>query len=500
VRLIEGLILVALLLALLANFLPKRGCWRWLAFLPGVAALFVLFHLAIEGYRWQMIPGYGLAAVVCLGMMRGVLPADALPGGRVSLGHRTARILGFGIGLLVLALTAALTSVLPVFSLPEPTGSHAVGTQYQYWIDETRPDDYITDPGDFREVSVQIWYPAEVTGQEETIRYMRQDAARDLTRSQGLPGFLLDHVALVRTHAYLGADVAQTGAPFPVITYSTSGLMSSHMTLFEELASHGYIVVCIGHPYWNPFMYGAGGEILPFDGQNEQYLAWWEEADSAAVERAKTQVTVARTTVAQQNAFVRLNRQRPIAVADLRTWAGDVGFVLDQLEMMNQGSGFLAGALDLEHIGIMGFSKGGAAAGQFCVTDERCKAGINLTGFMYGDIVDVGLDTPFMFISEEELWCPDCYVNDLFYKRAESDVYQLKIRGARHTSFGDICLWGRLLQLSSEEPAIEGKRMTHIQNVYSLAFFDRHLKRKEVSLLDGPSADYPEVAFSLHHP
>ncbi|MBN1318225.1 MAG: hypothetical protein JXA42_22280 [Anaerolineales bacterium] len=48
--------------------------------------------------------------------------------------------------------------------------------------------------------------------------------------------------------ASLGADVAQTRNPFPVITYSTSGLMSAHMTLFEELASHGYVIVCIGHP------------------------------------------------------------------------------------------------------------------------------------------------------------------------------------------------------------------------------------------------------------
>jgi hypothetical protein len=130
--------------------------------------------------------------------------------------------------------------------------------------------------------------------------------------------------------------------------------------------------------------------------------------------------------------------------------------VLDELNMMNQGAGVLAGALDLEHVGIMGLSGGGAAAGQFCVTDERCKAGINLTGFMNGDIVDINLDTPFFFFSEEELWCPDCYVNDLLYKRAESDAYQMKIRGARHTSFGDAMLYGWLIQAANDKPAIEG--------------------------------------------
>ena len=176
-------------------------------------------------------------------------------------------------------------------------------------------------------------------------------------------------------------------------------------------------------------------------------------------------------------------------------WAEDIGFVLDELEVMNQGAGFLAGALDLEHVGVMGFSKGGAAAGQFCLTDERCKGGINLTGFMYGDIVDANLEKPFFFMSEEELWCPDCYVNDLFYKRAESDAYRMKIRGARHASFGDPCLWTQLINLSEDEPAIECERMITIQNIYTLAFFDKHLKGMASPLLDGPSAEVPEVVF-----
>jgi len=153
----------------------------------------------------------------------------------------------------------------------------------------------------------------------------------------------------------------------------------------------------------------------------------------------------------------------------------------------------------MERVGIMGFSKGGAAAGQYCVTDERCAAGINLTGFMYGDIVDIGLDRPFMFVSEEELWCADCYVNDLFYKRAENSAYQMKIRGARHASFRDPALWGGIFQSLADGANIDGRSMTRIVNAYTLAFFDKHLNGMEVPLLDGPSADYPEVVFRSRH-
>jgi hypothetical protein len=119
---------------------------------------------------------------------------------------------------------------------------------------------------------------------------------------------------------------------------------------------------------------------------------------------------------------------------------------------------------------------------------------------MYGDIVDVNLKVPFFFANEEELWCPDCYVNDLLYKRADSDAYQTKIRGARHTNFGDTMLYGWLIQSANDEPAIEGERMIDIQNVYSLAFFDKHLKGLATPLLDGPSPDYPEVVFMSRHP
>lgn len=147
----------------------------------------------------------------------------------------------------------------------------------------------------------------------------------------------------------------------------------------------------------------------------------------------------------------------------------------------------------------MGFSKGGAAAGQFCVTDTRCKAGINLTGIMYGDIVDIDLQVPFLFINEEELWCPDCYPNNLFFKQADSDAYQIKIRGARHANFGDFMLNGWLTQPVGTKPAIDVQRVILIQNVYYLAFFDKHLKGMASTLLNGPSADFPEVVFMSNH-
>jgi predicted dienelactone hydrolase len=498
-RSIEALILLAILSSLLALLIPRSRRPRWLSLLPALAALVVVIHLVVEGYRWQMVPAYALGAFLVLGMALGSRGAITRRSPTHSLTRRILGILGVIVGLIALALGALLSSAIPVFTLPEPTGPYAVGTQYYLWTDTRRPDEYTSAPDDFREVSVQIWYPAEPSGHGKPIPYMRRDAAQAFSSSENLPSFLLEHLALVRTHAYLDADAAKAGAPFPVITYSPSGLMSGHMTLFEELASHGYVVVCIGHPYWNPFVYGPTGEAIPFDGKNEQYQAWWTEANSSSVLDAMADVTVATATAAQERAFVTLNDLLPLAVPDLRRWADDIGFVLDQLDTINRDAGLLAGALDLQRVGVMGFSKGGAAAGQFCVTDTRCKAGINLTGIMYGDIVDIDLQVPFLFINEEELWCPDCYPNNLFFKQADSDAYQIKIRGARHANFGDFMLNGWLTQPVGTKPAIDVQRVILIQNVYYLAFFDKHLKGMASTLLNGPSADFPEVVFMSNH-
>jgi predicted dienelactone hydrolase len=497
-RILEILTLATLLTTFIGVFVPERKRPRWIAFLPGLAVLLVLAHLVLEGYRWQMVPAYGLTVLAFLAAVPSLVRKADPQRKPSSRGRRALAIIAAVLGLLVLVVAAALPALLPVFRLPEPTGPYAVGTRYAYWIDKGRPDTYTSDPDDYREVSVQIWYPAELTGNEVPIRYMRKEAGRAFAEFENAPSYLFDHFSLVRTHAYLNAGVARTGTPFPVVTYSPSGLMSGHMALFEELASHGYVVLCIGHPYWNPYVYGADGEVLPFDGQNETYKAWWAEESTS--KEAKAQITVATTTEAQERAHRRHNELKPIAIGDLRMWAGDIGFVLDELARLNSGTGFLAEALDLERVGIMGFSNGGAAAGQFCVTDARCKAGINFTGFMYGDIVDMNLVQPFLFLNEEELWCKDCYVNDLFYKRAQSSAYQIKIRGARHVSFGDWCLFGGLLYGLSEEAPIDGKRMAGIQNTYALAFFDKHLKGLAAPLLDGPSSDYPEVVFASRHP
>ena len=62
----------------------------------------------------------------------------------------------------------------------------------------------------------------------------------------------------------------------------------------------------------------------------------------------------------------------------------------------------LAGHLDLQHVGIVGHSIGGATAVQVMAGDPRFKVGVNLDGKLFGTEPDARLDRPFLWMQSGE--------------------------------------------------------------------------------------------------
>ena len=55
-----------------------------------------------------------------------------------------------------------LSTLVPVFNLPEPNGFYHVGTETFHWIDSTRNELFtMEDTTDYREIIVQVWYPSK---------------------------------------------------------------------------------------------------------------------------------------------------------------------------------------------------------------------------------------------------------------------------------------------------------------------------------------------------
>jgi hypothetical protein len=493
-RSLEIILLIVLGLTLVAIPLTWTKRPSWLRFLPAFPAIAMLLQIVVEGYRWQMVPAYALTVIVFLAglptMIRGQQPSTTPK--RVS---KALAISGAIAGLAIVWITVELCVQVPAFKMPVPGGPHTVGTRTFLLVDESRIDKDSPINNGYRTMSIQAWYPAELTGEEEPNTYIQPAIRQEMEELNGPPAWYNGYLDQIKTHAYWKASVAQSEERFPVILYSPSGNASLHKILFEELASQGYVVVSISHPHWSNVLFDDQGTVIPQGGLSERYITWFQEADKQTVRTAQGQINNVDDISVVERAQINLNRARPIAISELRQWAEDVGFVLDQLSGMNQPGEIFEGQLDLSRVGVMGFSLGGATAGQFCATDTRCQAGINVDGFMFGDILDNNLKVPFMFFHSSSPGVEP--VGIVFYEWAENDAYLLQIAGANHHDLGAPAPTGRpiILQLEiSGGQFPDGAYLAQIMNEYISAFFDKHLKNEPAPLLDGPSP-YPEVMF-----
>ena len=217
--------------------------------------------------------------------------------------------------------------------------------------------------------------------------------------------------------------------------------------------------------------------------------------------KIKKEITLAKVLEDRPALYEKLNRAMPTEASDLRLWGEDIGFVIDELKEMNSEFGFFNGALDVNRIGLMGYSKGGAAAGQYCLTaDDRCKAGINLGGFMFSDIVEKNLKKPFLIMTHIEPWAPNGFpIGQLFFERAESSAYMVAIRDALHGNFCDMTLAKKYFKLEGIIGPIEGEKFLKIMEYYVRAFFDKYVKGVPGAVIEDVSATYPQVIFKARN-
>lgn len=402
------------------------------------------------------------------------------------------------IGAFAWLLRSILVRFFPV-QLPAPTGPYGVGRVSYDWLDASRDDPYARRPGEKRELPVTIWYPAAPAAGAEPGAYLP-----GWWKAIG-PVWGFDP-ARVRAHAVPDVPAAPGSAGYPALVFSPSGSPPhSYTALFEELASHGYVVAGVAHTHEPvPLTAFSGGRVRLFK--------------PASIGGALSPTTGPYEEDARKRA----------ALIDVK--AADLRFVADRLERLDDGP--LAGRLDLGRFGVFGHSFGGAAAERACRLDRRFGAGAGLDAALWREPGAVGVDGPFAQIfAEHPEYVRPC--EDLVREKAFPSVeycgkdrawavggwarlhesadpgYCVLVRGARHVDFID---WS-LLSLAPWSMAgrglgtIGGRRMWRVTSDYLLAFFDRHLKDQPSPLLDGPSPDHsevllgaPEVLFEAERP
>jgi predicted dienelactone hydrolase len=474
---------------------PKAVWWG----IAGINLIVFLIHAIFEGLRYQMIFSY--VFVVLLNIFMFVKTNDRF---FESNTPKALKVIAISLCFVLLSFTSVLAHALPVFTLPEPTGSHAVGVQYFHLIDESRTDPFLDGSTKKRELMVKVYYPASPDDTKPFSNYFgnSSELIKSFTEFYNMPDFAFDHLNLVRTNSKERLQLADQQQSYPVILFSHGAgtTMEVQTSQSEDLASHGYIVVNIDHTY--------------------------ASAATAFPDRI----------VSHKEATTNFRTPEPAEIIT-QIMADDASFVIDTLQEMNNGSiqSIFKGRLNLEQIGAIGHSVGGAVAYHLAINEIRVKAAINLDGVVYvtpGDPQDVA---PFLMLASEPFYTQalqsrrplmktfeemdeiermiaieihgskEAY--DEAYNRAGQNMSGLiavlkpsgtlfTIEGSDHMKFTDIGLFigvHPLRELIGIRGETDPARCLEITKAVTLAFFDQHLKHGHQDSLDALGQKFPEL-------
>ena len=278
-----------------------------------------------------------------------------------------------------------------------------------------------------RKFMVIAWYPAEANNSEVHALWMPERWA--LTEAKLLyfergnsPNPLTMAEALRAVHESVSSSIAEarpapTKSLWPLLLFSPgAGVNPAFYSSFtEDLASHGYAVFAIVPTGWVETMFPDGHTVpasAPYD------VRW-------------------TTRIA------------------LPLWAGDLRFMLDQIERLDRDpTSIFSERLDLGKVGAFGHSFGGAASILAGLQDRRIRAVLNLDGSPFGVLSTTVLAKPLMVIKEAvspKYWTAPRNEKD---KARQAQVgeelssaylkgrpgYRVEITDAKHMTFCDMAV------------------------------------------------------------
>lgn len=348
--------------------------------------------------------------------------------------------------------------------LPTPSGPYPVGTMTYHWIDRTREEQWTSDPNDFRQLIVQLWYPAKNRDARREAPYIP-----DLDRLRTSIDQYWPERPSVRTHATVGASLSPSGKRYPVIIFShgMNSVRFRYTAIIEELASQGYVVAAIDHTYWGPGVAFPKGKVVKL----EEGMMALDQLSSDEIDQMM---------------------QEGITVM-----AADQNFVAHMLAELNESQresrNIFRHRLDLSAVGAMGHSMGGIAATRACLEYTAFKACVSLDGPNYFlNMMPKSSSKPFLLLlnSDWGIGAPERIKTR--YLEAWSAPLVAIIHGTKHNSFSDILL---TKAQTSMPGLISPERAHNVISAYCVAFFDQSLKGVPATLLNVRSEKFPEVEF-----
>ncbi|WP_442600064.1 alpha/beta hydrolase family protein [Neobacillus sp. D3-1R] len=344
--------------------------------------VFVVFVTIINwSLKWE-IP----AAVL---LLFGIVAVISLLRNKEEKKYRPVGNLFKAVGMWALIAVALLPAIIfPQHKEVEASGNLAFTTKSYTLTDDSRIETF-TDSGEKRKVNIEFWYPKNADG-----KY-----------------------------------------PLIVFSHGAFGIKASNTSTYENLASNGYVVVSIDHPYHSLFTRDTVGKMTLGD---QSFMQEVEDVNNGVYDDAKT--------FELEQKWLKLRTD-------------DINFVIDSIKQQagTQTTDEVYQHIDTNKIGLMGHSLGGAAAEKLGRDRQDIAAVINLDADLLGEYLEVENGKPIINkdiypvpllsiysdtmknlmddVTDPSIVLPQQYISD-----TAPDAYEVYIKGTNHLSLTDLPL------------------------------------------------------------
>ncbi len=405
----------------------------------GEIAIFLLALLMPQvawDFRFKMC-FFLLVIRVVTALVSFVMKREKVAGNKSKFGAVVNAVLG----ILILTVSLVPAMLFTGYAGLETTGTYGVKETSAILVDESRIESFETD-GSKREIPVHFYYLETENANENSF-------------------------------------------PLVIFSHGAFGYYQSNTSTYMELASHGYVVISLDHPYHSFFTEDTNGQLITVNPSFLQEVMYINEDGTP-----------------EEEIFELSSKWLAIRTADMK-------FVLDSVEAAKakgecQTEWFIKteaaeqeilkvlAMTDVNKIGLMGHSLGGAASVTVGRQREDIDAVIDLDGTMLGEQLgfengnyqcyEEAYPIPLLSIDNEEHYLDGnvidaLYVNNVVLANAV-DGKHTYFAGSGHMNFTDLPLFSPVLASLLGTGTIDETECVIIMNDIILQYFDYYLKDK----------------------